>query len=117
MQLGFPQLAIFRPGIIAGNIHTPAYAALLGRLIPGPFGTIDQDDAVGRREFLTQGEPHILQIATRAMNKNDSRLSMGIVRREPERSDPRPYSYRPDALKFVSAMKQVPGGPRRRRRD
>jgi hypothetical protein len=59
-------------------------------------GTIDQDDAVGRREFLTQGEPHILQIATRAMNKNDSRLSMGIVRREPERYHMKPYTFHID---------------------
>ena len=42
--IGFPRLAIFRPGIIAGNVHTPDYVAWLGRLIPGSFGTIDQDD-------------------------------------------------------------------------
>ena len=35
---------IFRPGIIAGNAHTPRYVAWLGRLIPGAFGTIEQDD-------------------------------------------------------------------------
>jgi uncharacterized protein YbjT (DUF2867 family) len=44
---GFQRLAIFRPGIIAGNAHTPGYVAWLGRLIPGPFGTIEQDD-IGR---------------------------------------------------------------------
>ena len=41
-SIGFPRLAIFRPGIIAGNAHTPAWIGFLGRLIPGPFGTIDQ---------------------------------------------------------------------------
>ena len=41
------RLAIFRPGIIAGNAHTPGYVAWLGRLIPGPFGAIEQDD-IGR---------------------------------------------------------------------
>ncbi len=46
-EIGFERLAIFRPGIIAGNAHTPSYLAWLGRLIPGPFGTIDQDD-IGR---------------------------------------------------------------------
>jgi uncharacterized protein YbjT (DUF2867 family) len=46
-EMGFERLAIFRPGIIAGNAHTPRYLAWLGRLIPGPFGTIDQDD-IGR---------------------------------------------------------------------
>jgi hypothetical protein len=45
--IGFRRLAIFRPGIIAGNTHTPGYVAFLGRLIPGPYGTIDQDD-IGR---------------------------------------------------------------------
>ena len=43
-SLGFRQLAIFRPGIIGGNAHTPALVAFLGRLIPGAFGTIEQDD-------------------------------------------------------------------------
>jgi hypothetical protein len=37
----------FRPGIIVGNAHTPRYAAWLGRLIQGRFGTIEQDD-IGR---------------------------------------------------------------------
>ena len=45
--IGFQRLAIFRSGIIAGNAHTPRYVAWLGRLIPGPFGTIEQDD-IGR---------------------------------------------------------------------
>jgi hypothetical protein len=53
-SLGFRRLAIFRPGIIAGNAHTPGFLSLLGRFIPGSFGTIDQDD-IGRAfvgEFL-----------------------------------------------------------------
>jgi uncharacterized protein YbjT (DUF2867 family) len=53
-RLGFKRLAIFRPGIIAGNAHTPKLLASLGRLVPGAFGTIDQDD-IGRAfvgEFL-----------------------------------------------------------------
>jgi len=45
--VGFARLAIFRPGIIAGNAHTPGYVAWLGRLIPGGFGVIEQDD-IGR---------------------------------------------------------------------
>jgi uncharacterized protein YbjT (DUF2867 family) len=53
--IGFQRLTIFRPGIIAGNAHTPRYVAWLGRLIPGPFGTIEQDD-IGRAfvaEFIS----------------------------------------------------------------
>jgi len=45
--IGFKRLAIFRPGIIGGNAHTPGYVAWLGRLISGRFGTIEQDD-IGR---------------------------------------------------------------------
>jgi uncharacterized protein YbjT (DUF2867 family) len=41
-NIGFTRLAIFRPGIIVGNAHTPAWAGLLGKLVPGPFGNIDQ---------------------------------------------------------------------------
>src|SRR5436190_8562873 len=41
-RVGFPRLAIFRPGIIVGNVHTPAWSAWLGMLMPGGFGNIDQ---------------------------------------------------------------------------
>lgn len=57
--VGFQSLAIFRPGIIGGNVHTPGYAAWLGRLIPGPYGTIEQDD-IGRAfaaEFVSSPAP------------------------------------------------------------
>ena len=57
---GFQRLAVFRPGIIAGNVHTPRYVAWLGRLIPGRFGTIEQDD-IGRAfvaEFVSNSAPN-----------------------------------------------------------
>jgi uncharacterized protein YbjT (DUF2867 family) len=41
-KIGFTRLAIFRPGIIVGNAHTPAWTVWLGSLVPGPFGNIDQ---------------------------------------------------------------------------
>jgi uncharacterized protein YbjT (DUF2867 family) len=41
-SVGFTRLAIFRPGIIVGNAHTPAWIGWLGSLVPGPFGNIDQ---------------------------------------------------------------------------
>jgi uncharacterized protein YbjT (DUF2867 family) len=41
-NISFARLAIFRPGIIVGNAHTPAWVSLLGKLVPGPFGNIDQ---------------------------------------------------------------------------
>lgn len=42
--VNFRRLAIFRPGIIVGNAHTPAWTALLGRIVPGRWGNIDQRD-------------------------------------------------------------------------
>jgi uncharacterized protein YbjT (DUF2867 family) len=41
-NIGFTRLAIFRPGIIVGNAHTPAWVGWLGSLVPGSFGNIDQ---------------------------------------------------------------------------
>ena len=41
-SIGFARLAIFRPGIIVGNAHTPAWVGWLGSLVPGSFGNIDQ---------------------------------------------------------------------------
>ncbi|MDH7797873.1 MULTISPECIES: hypothetical protein [unclassified Beijerinckia] len=58
-KIGFRRLTIFRPGIIAGNVHTPGYVAWLGRFIPGPFGVIEQDD-IGRAfvaEFIDSSAP------------------------------------------------------------
>jgi hypothetical protein len=33
--IGFTRLAIFRPGNIVGNAHTPASVGWLGSLVPG----------------------------------------------------------------------------------
>ncbi len=41
-SIGFTRLAIFRPGIIVGNAHTPTWVGWLGSLVPGRFGNIDQ---------------------------------------------------------------------------
>ena len=41
-SIGFARLAIFRPGIIVGNAHTPDWVGWLGSLVPGRFGNIDQ---------------------------------------------------------------------------
>lgn len=41
-SIGFARLAIFRPGIIVGNSHTPAWVGWLGSLVPGRFGNVDQ---------------------------------------------------------------------------
>jgi uncharacterized protein YbjT (DUF2867 family) len=74
-KTGFRRLAIFRPGIIAGNVHTPGYVAWLGRLIPGSFGAIEQDD-IGRAfaaEFIDSSAPngtvHLENDAMRQMSR------------------------------------------------
>jgi uncharacterized protein YbjT (DUF2867 family) len=42
--VNFQRLAIFRPGIIVGNAHTPRWVAWLGKLVPGSSGNIEQRD-------------------------------------------------------------------------
>jgi hypothetical protein len=42
--VNFPRLAIFRPGIIVGNAHTPRWVGWLGKLVPNPWGNIRQRD-------------------------------------------------------------------------
>ena len=73
--IGFERLAIFRPGIIGGNVHTPRYAAWLGRLIPGRFGTIEQDD-IGRAfvaEFISNSPSGIVHLENGAMKQMSRR--------------------------------------------
>ena len=77
-KTGFRRLAIFRPGIIAGNVHTPDYVAWLGRLVPGSFGTIDQDD-IGRAfaaEFIDGSAPNgIIHFGNAAMKRKSRALT------------------------------------------
>jgi uncharacterized protein YbjT (DUF2867 family) len=76
-RMGFQRLAIFRPGIIAGNVHTPRYVAWLGRLIPGSFGTIEQSD-IGRAfaaEFSSSPAPNgIVYLDNGAMRQRSRAL-------------------------------------------
>jgi uncharacterized protein YbjT (DUF2867 family) len=78
--IGFQRLAIFRPGVIAGNVHTPGYVAWLGRLIPGSFGTIDQDD-IGRAfvaEFIDGSAPDGTVFLENEAMKRRSRALTGL---------------------------------------
>jgi uncharacterized protein YbjT (DUF2867 family) len=81
-SLGFKRLAIFRPGIIAGNAHTPAFIAWLGRLVPGSFGTIGQDD-IGRAfvgEFL-HGQDGTTILENAAMRRRSRSDDQPMTRR------------------------------------
>jgi uncharacterized protein YbjT (DUF2867 family) len=76
--IGFKRLTIFRPGIIGGNVHTPGYVAWLGRLIPGRFGTIEQDD-IGRAfaaEFINSSAANgIVYLENAAMKQKSHELA------------------------------------------
>jgi uncharacterized protein YbjT (DUF2867 family) len=76
--IGFKRLAIFRPGIIGGNAHTPGYVAWLGRLITGKFGTIEQDD-IGRAfaaEFINSSAPNgVVYLENTAMKQKSRELA------------------------------------------
>jgi uncharacterized protein YbjT (DUF2867 family) len=67
--IGFTRLAIFQPGIIGGNVHTPAYVDWLGYLIPGRYGRIEQDD-IGRAfvaEFMSGAPDGVVFLENAAM--------------------------------------------------
>jgi uncharacterized protein YbjT (DUF2867 family) len=73
--IGFERLTIFRPGIIAGNAHTPRYLAFLGRLVPGSFGTIEQDD-IGRAfvaQFVSNSVPNGIVVLENGAMRQKSR--------------------------------------------
>jgi uncharacterized protein YbjT (DUF2867 family) len=75
---GFQRLAVFRPGIIAGNAHTPRYVAWLGRLVPGRFGTIEQDDIARAfvAEFVSSPAPNgVVYFENGAMRQRAGRVS------------------------------------------
>ena len=80
-RIGFRRLVIFRPGIISGNVHTPSYVAWLGRLIPGSFGTIEQDD-IGRAfvaEFVDGSAPDGTVFLENEAMKRKSRALIGVL--------------------------------------
>lgn len=75
--IGFQRLAMFQPGIIGGNVHTPGYVAWLGRLIPGPWGTIEQDD-IGRAlaaEFNSSAARGVEYLDNAAMKQRSRELA------------------------------------------
>jgi uncharacterized protein YbjT (DUF2867 family) len=76
-NVGFSSLAIFRPGIISGNAHTPGYLGWLGRLFPGPFGAIEQDDIARAfvAEFVSSAAPGgVVHLDNAAMKKRSRAL-------------------------------------------
>ena len=78
-NVGFTRLAIFRPGIIVGNAHTPAWVGWLGRLVPGPFGNIDQQilaRSIAAEIALHSQEPGEVTRENAAMKKLAEQLSV-----------------------------------------
>ena len=76
--IGFARLAIFRPGIIVGNAHTPAWVGWMGSLVPGPFGTIDQrilGRSIAAEIAFDSGEAGEVSRENAAMKKLAAQLS------------------------------------------
>ena len=77
-SIGFRRLAIFRPGIIVGNAHTPSYAGWFGRLVPGKFGNIDQQilgRSIAAEIVLKSQESGEVILENAAMKKLAAQLS------------------------------------------
>jgi len=56
LETGFNKLAVFKPGVIVGNAHTPHWVTYFTRLVPDSFGwgNIRQDDVA--RAFVAHLE-------------------------------------------------------------
>ena len=56
LEVGFEKLAVFKPGMIVGNAHTPQWITLFTRLIPDAlgWGNIRQDEVA--RAFVAHLE-------------------------------------------------------------
>jgi uncharacterized protein YbjT (DUF2867 family) len=81
-SIGFSRLAIFRPGVIVGNAHTPAWSVWLGRLLRGRFGNIDQQ-ILGRSiaaeiALNSQGTGEVVR-ENAAMKKLAAQLTSGTL--------------------------------------
>jgi uncharacterized protein YbjT (DUF2867 family) len=59
VDVGFAKLAIFKPGMIVGNAHTPRWATVITALIPDAvgLGNIHQDDVA--RAFVAHLEKRV----------------------------------------------------------
>ena len=79
LAVGFKRLAIFRPGIIGGNVHTPGYAAWFGRLLPGPYGTIEQDDIARAfvAEFIGSAPEGVVYLGNGRMRQMSRAVDIG----------------------------------------
>ena len=78
-SIGFTRLAIFRPGIIVGNAHTPAWTGWLGSLVPGPFGNIDQQilgRSIAAEIALHSRETGEVTLENAAMNRLAAQLTL-----------------------------------------
>ena len=59
LEVGFKKLAVFKPGVIVGNAHTPHWITFFTRLIPDSFGwgNIRQDEVA--RAFVVHLEKKV----------------------------------------------------------
>ena len=73
-----PRLAIFRPGIIVGNAHTPPWISWLGKLVPGPWGNIEQRD-IGKA-FVAEIAKKAAETGVAFYDNQEMRKSIGDVR-------------------------------------
>lgn len=74
---GFTRLALFQPGIIGGNAHTPRVVDWLGKLVPGKYGTIDQ--AVIGRAFVAELERNAQKRGVEAFENGPMRELSRVV--------------------------------------
>ena len=75
IDVGFDRLAVFRPGTIVGNKHTPGWAAWIAKLIPASvgWGAIEQEVIgqafVGHLERVGEQEDSVVYYDNKEMRE------------------------------------------------
>ena len=70
----------------------------LGSRTPAVARAIDKDDTMRHGKPFAKREPHVLQISTRAVNKNESRFRIGVIGRKPKHDHMQAHAMHVDEL-------------------
>jgi len=79
LEVGFEKLAVFKPGMIVGNAHTPRWATLITSLIPDSvgWGNIRQDQVA--RAFVAHLEKRVASQTESVVSYGNKEMKQLIV--------------------------------------
>jgi hypothetical protein len=81
LDVGFEKLAVFKPGIIVGNAHTPRWLTIFTRFIPDSYGwgNIRQDEVA--QAFVAHLEKKVVGQSQSVMSYGNKEMKMLLMER------------------------------------